>query len=142
LTVESLMVLLAQHLFAQREVVPFRHFKSFEGLDQLHGILAPAKARLLHAELECVHGLEVRVDEAVWRGARWINLFEARRGIFEKLPVRGCVEWAIEYRQIAVDAGKTLDLIAERPQVGRLDDAAIACPFVLLGEAEIEGLIA
>src|SRR4030095_999800 len=71
-----------------------------------------------------------------------IELFEARRGIFEELPVRWSVEWTIEYRERAVDADKTLDLIAERPQVGRLDDPAIACPFVLLGEAEIEGLIA
>jgi hypothetical protein len=69
LTVESLVVLLAQHLFTQRKVVPFRHFESFEGLDQLHGILAPTEARLLHAELERVHGLEVRVNEAVWKGA-------------------------------------------------------------------------
>jgi hypothetical protein len=42
--------------------------------------------------------------------------------------VRWSVEWTIEYREIAVDADKTLDLIAERPQVGRLDDPAVACP--------------
>src|SRR5262249_27295105 len=71
-----------------------------------------------------------------------LMLCGAARGLFEELAVRGFVEWTVEYRQIAVDADKTLDLIAERPQVGRLDDPAVACPFVLLGEAEIEGLIA
>src|SRR5262245_30982481 len=48
---EGLVVLLAQHLVALREVVAFRHLQTFEGFDQLRGVLAAAEARLLHAEL-------------------------------------------------------------------------------------------
>ena len=52
------------------------------------------------------------------------------------------VERALEHRDVAVDANEALDFVAERRQVDRLGDGAIAGPFVLLGEAEVESLVA
>src|SRR6266436_10273 len=46
---EGLVILLAQHLVALREVVPFFHFESLERLDQLHRVFAAAELRFLHA---------------------------------------------------------------------------------------------
>src|SRR5262249_58559540 len=48
---ERLVVLLAEHLVALREVLTFLHLQTFESLDELHGVLAAAEARFLHAEL-------------------------------------------------------------------------------------------
>ena len=49
---EGLVVFLAQHLVALREVVAFLHLEPFERLDQLRRVLAAAELRLLHAELQ------------------------------------------------------------------------------------------
>src|SRR5262245_58139406 len=54
----------------------------------------------------------------------------------------GGIERPFEHRHVAVDADEALDLVAERRQVDRLGDGAVARPLVLLGEAEIESLIA
>ena len=59
------MVLLAQDLVALREVVAFLHLQPFQGLDQLHGVLAAAEAGLLHADLERIHGFIIRLHVAV-----------------------------------------------------------------------------
>ena len=66
---EGLVVLLAERLVALGEVVDSLDLHALERLDQLHGVLAPAEARLLHAELEEVDRLEVRLHVAVGQRA-------------------------------------------------------------------------
>ena len=68
------MVFLAEHLVALREVVAFLHLQAFERLDQLHRVLAALELRLLHAELEGVHRLEVRLHVAVGQRTGRIDL--------------------------------------------------------------------
>jgi hypothetical protein len=53
--------------FFATEVVPFLHLEPFQGLDQLRRILAAAESRLLHSDLEGIHGLVVRLHVAVWQ---------------------------------------------------------------------------
>src|SRR5215468_1890979 len=62
---EGLVILLAQHLVALREVVAFFHFESLERLDQLHRVFAAAELRFLHAELQGINGLVVRLHVTV-----------------------------------------------------------------------------
>src|SRR5262249_14733565 len=62
---EGLVILLAQHLVALREVVTFFHFESLERLAQLHRVFASAALRFLHAELQGINGLIVRLDVTV-----------------------------------------------------------------------------
>src|SRR5262245_56418702 len=62
---EGLVVFLAQYLVALREVVALLHLEPFQRFDQLHRVLAAAEARLLHAELQGVDRLEVRLHVAV-----------------------------------------------------------------------------
>ena len=54
----------------------------------------------------------------------------------------GRVERPFEDRNVAIDADEALDLVAERRQVGRFGDGAVTGPFVLLGQADVEGLVA
>src|SRR5262252_847843 len=56
---KGLVVLLPEGLVALGEVVTLLDLHSFEGLDELHGVITPAEAGLLHAELEEVHRFEV-----------------------------------------------------------------------------------
>jgi hypothetical protein len=65
---EGLVVLLPQRLVALGEVVGFLT-SILQGLDELHGVLAAAEARL-DPELEEVGGLEVGLDVAVGLGTR------------------------------------------------------------------------
>src|SRR5436190_2830026 len=58
---ERLVVFSAQELVALREVVPLLDLHALERLDELHRVLAAAEAGLLDAELQEVHGLEVRL---------------------------------------------------------------------------------
>src|SRR5262249_55566568 len=139
---EGLVIVLAQRLVALREVVSLLELQPFQGLDQLRSVLAAAETGLLHADLEGIHGLEVRLDVAVGQRARWIDLLESGHGVIEEFPVRGRVERRIENRDVAVDAHEPLDLASQRRKVGGLGDGAVARPFVLLGQAEVEGLVA
>src|SRR5262245_60535177 len=59
LTQKRLMVLLAEHLVALREIIALLHFQAFERCDQFVRVLAAAELGLLHPDLERVHGLVV-----------------------------------------------------------------------------------
>src|SRR5207247_4901130 len=59
-----------------------------------------------------------------------------------ELLMAGGVERRIEDRDVAIDADEALDLVAERGKIGGLGDSAVARPFVLPGQAEIERLVA
>src|SRR5262249_21077437 len=76
LTQEGLVILLAQYLVALREVVTFLHLEPFQRLDQLHRVLAAAEFRFLHAELEGVDRLVIRLHVAVGQRTRGIDLLE------------------------------------------------------------------
>ena len=106
------------------------------------GVLAALELRLLHADLERVHRLVVRLHVAVGQRAGRIDLLQPRLGLVEELLVVRRVERRVEHRDVAVDADEAVDLVAERRQVGRFRDRAVAGPLVLLGQAEIEGLVA
>src|SRR5262245_40339876 len=67
---EGLVVFLPERLVALGEVVALLDLHPFQRLDQLHRVLTPAEARLLHAELEEVDRLEVRLHVAVGQRAR------------------------------------------------------------------------
>src|SRR5215469_6663952 len=58
---EGLVILLAQHLVALREVVAFFHFESLERLDQLHLVFAPAELRFLQPDLKEIMALVFRL---------------------------------------------------------------------------------
>src|SRR5262245_37286366 len=66
---EGLVVLLAQRLVALRKVVTLLHLEAFQRLDQLHRVLAPSEPGLLHADLQGVHALEVRLHVAIGQRA-------------------------------------------------------------------------
>ena len=140
---ERLVVLLAQHLVALREVVAFLHLQAFEGLDQLHRVGAALELRLLHADLEGVHGLVVRLHVAVGQRTRTgRSAFSRFTASSKNFLCARRIERRVEHRDVAVDADEAFDLVAERRQVGRLGDGAVAGPLVLLGHAEVEGLVA
>src|ERR1043166_7007607 len=65
---ERLVVLFPHGLVALREVVAFLHLQALEGFDELHRVLAASEAALLHADLERVHRLEVRLHVAIRQG--------------------------------------------------------------------------
>src|SRR5262245_50242214 len=95
---ERLVVLLANHLVALREIVAFLHFQTFEGLDQLHGVLPALELGFFHAELEGIHGLEVRLHVAIGQRTRWIDGLEPLDGLVEELLVGGRVERRVKHR--------------------------------------------
>src|SRR6266446_1562998 len=139
---ERLVILLAEHLVALREVVAFLHLQAFERLDQLHGVLAAAEARFLHAELQGIHRLIVRLHVAVGQRTGGIDLLEADAGVFQEPLMCRRIERTLENRNVSIDADEAFDLVAERRQVGRLGDGAVSGPFVLPGQTEIVCLIA
>src|SRR6266446_2839096 len=139
---ERLVILLAEHLVALREVVAFLHLQAFERLDQLHGVLAAAEARFLHAELHGIHGLVVRLYVAIGQRTGGIDLPEPHARLFQELLVRRRVERTFENRKVAIDADEALDLVAERGQVGGFRNRAVSGPLVFSGQTEIERLIA
>ena len=120
---ERLVILLAQHLVALREVVAFLHLEPLQGLDQLHGVLAAFEARLLHADLEGVHGLVVRLHVAVRQRPGRVDLLQTHHRIVEELLVVRGVERGIHHRHIAVDADEAFDLA---PSAGKVVDSAMA----------------
>src|SRR5262245_6735406 len=134
---ERLVVFLAERLVALGEVVALLDLHPFEGLDELHRVLAPAEARLLDSQFQEVHGLEVRLDVAVRQRAGRVDLLEGRDGLVEELLVVGRVERRVHDGHVAVDPDEPLDLLAERRQVGRLGDGAVAGILVLLGQPEV-----
>src|SRR5579885_3446298 len=138
---EGLVVVLAQGLVALREVLALLDLETLERLDQLHGVLAVVELRLLHGDLHRVERLVVRLHVFVGTRARWIDLDQALLGLFVELFVGRRVERPLEDRNVTVDGGEALDLVALRRQVGRLGDRAVAGHLVLLAEAEIVGLV-
>ena len=138
---ERLVVLLAQHLVAGREVGALLHLEPFEGGDQLVAVVAALEAGFLDAELDGVHRLEIRLDIAVGQRARQSDLLQPVDRLVEEGVQIGRVERRVEYRHIAVDADKPLDLVAERRQLARYGDRAVAGAFVFLGKAEIIALV-
>src|SRR5262245_45337081 len=56
--------------------------------------------------------------------------------------MRRRVEHPCQHRDVTVDSDKALDLVAERRQVGGFRDRAVSGPLILLGQSEIEGLVA
>src|SRR5262245_19652788 len=137
---ERLMVFLPERLVALGEVVALLDLHAFQRLDQLHRVLAPLEARLLHAELEEVDGLEVVLDVAVRQRARGVDLLQAHDGLVVELLVVGRVERRIHHGDVPIDPDEALDLLSEGRQVRRLGDGAVARELVLLGEAEVVGL--
>src|SRR5216683_74621 len=73
---EGLVIVLAERLVALGEVVARLDLQALERLDQLRAVLAPLEARLLDAELEEVHRLEVGLHVAVGERPRGIDLLE------------------------------------------------------------------
>src|SRR5258708_5983271 len=139
---ERLMVLLAEHLVALREVVAFLHLQAFERLDELHRVVAAAEARFLHADLYGIHRFIIRLHVAVGRWTSGIDHLEADTCLFQELLVRGRVERTFENRKVAIDADEALDFVAERRQIGRFRDGAVSGPLVLPGQTEIVDLVA
>src|SRR5215510_8771328 len=134
---ERLVIFLPDRLVALREIVAFLHFQAFQGLDQIVGVLAAAEAGLLHAELQEVHRLEVRLHVAVRQRARWVDLLELDDGLIEELLVVRRVQRRVHHRDVPVDADEALDLLPQRRQMRRLRDGAVAGVLVLLRQAEI-----
>src|ERR1700730_2162483 len=62
---EGLVILFAHHLFAGRKVIAQGHAQPFERVDQPLRVLATAEAALLHAELQAIDRLVVRLHIAV-----------------------------------------------------------------------------
>src|SRR6266850_7046350 len=134
---ERLVVFLPDRLVALREIVAFLDLHPLQGLDQVHRVFPAAEPRLLHAELQEVHRLEVRLHVAVRQRARRIDLLEGRDRLVEELLVMRRVQRRVHHRDVAVDADEPLDLLAQRRQVGRLRDGAVAGILVLLGQTEV-----
>src|SRR5262249_35718027 len=139
---EGLVVVLPEGLVALPEVRAFLPLQAFQRLDELHRVLAALEARLLDAELERVQRLVVRLDVAVRQRSRGVDLLEAGHRLVHELLVVRRVERSLQHRQVAVGAHEALDLGAQSGQVRRLGDGAVAGPLVLLGEAEVERLVA
>src|SRR5262245_44840637 len=106
---EGLVVLLPQGLVALREVGALLDVHSFQGLDELHGVLAPAEAGLLHAELEEVHRFVVGLHVPIWQRARGVDLLEPRARVVEELLVSGRVERRVHHGDVPVDAHEAFD---------------------------------
>ena len=138
---EGLMVLGAQVLVALREVVAFLHVETFEGLDEVHRVLAALELRLLDAELEAVHRLEVRLDVAVGQRVVGRDRLQRRQRVLVEFLVVGRIERPLEHRDVAVDADEAVDLVAERRQARGHRHRAVAGDLVFLGEAEVVALV-
>src|SRR5574341_2074596 len=137
---ERLVVLLAEELVPLREVVALLHLQALERLDELHRVLAPAEARLLHADLEGVYALEVRLHVAVRRRAARVDGLEPGQGVVEEPLVVRRVQYALQHRHVAVDAHEALALGADRRQAGGHRHRPVAGEPVLLREPEVEAL--
>src|SRR5678815_1705344 len=137
---EGLMILLAEGLVPLREVVALLHLEPFEGLDELHGVLAAPEPGLLHADPEGIDALEVRLHVAVRKRPGRVDLLEAGRRILEEVLVERGVEHAFEDGNIPVDADEALTLAAQGGNIDGNRDRPVAGELVLLGEAEIEAL--
>src|SRR5438094_537845 len=114
---------------------------ALERLDELHRILTSTESRLLDAELEEVHRLEVGLHVAVGIGARGIHLLEQDLRFLEELLVVRRVERLGKYGDVAVDPDEALDLVAERREMRRLGDGAVARVLAVPEQSEIEGLV-
>src|SRR5262245_33824359 len=134
---ERLMVFLPDRLVTLREVVTLLDVHALQGLDQIVRVLTAAEPGLLHAELQEVHRLEVRLDVAVRQRAGRIDLLELDHGLVEELLVVRRVQRWVHHRDVAVDAHEPFDLLPERRQVRGFGDGAVAGVLVLLGEAEV-----
>ena len=137
---EGLVILLAQRLVPLREVVALLHLEASSSLDELHRVLAAAEAGLLHADLEGIDALVVRLHVAVRKRAGRVDLLQAGRRVLEEVLVGRGVEHAFEDGDIPVDADEAVTLAAEGGHVHGDRDRPVAGDLVLLAEAEIEAL--
>ena len=71
---EGLVVFLAERLVALREIGARLQLETFERLDELHGVVAALELRLLHADLERVERLEVRLHVFIGQRTGRIDL--------------------------------------------------------------------
>src|SRR5207247_3213162 len=123
-----------------REVGALLHLETFQRRDQLVAVFAALEARFLDPDLDGVHRLVIRLDIAVGERTAKPGLLEAvDRLVQEGMKMRR-VERRVEHRHITVDPDKTLDLVAERRQLSRDGDRAVAGEFVFLEEAQIVAL--
>src|SRR6266446_6538955 len=139
---EGLVVFLAQRFVALREIIPFLHLQAFECRDQFGCVVAALEARLLDAELQRVHRLEVGLNITIGDRRGRVDGLEPGHGLIEEPLVPRRVERRFEQRHIPVDADKPFDLVAERGQVRRLRHGTVAGKFVFSGQAQIVGLVA
>src|SRR3989442_10794971 len=95
---ERLVVLFPHGLVALWGVVAFLHLPALESFDELHRVLVASEAALLHADLERVHRLEVRLHVAIRQGARRVDLLERRHRLVEELLVRRRVQRRVQPR--------------------------------------------
>src|SRR6185503_1377311 len=95
---EGLMIFLAERLVALREVVALLHLQPFERFDQLHRVLAATELALLHADLERVHSLVVRLCVAIGIRVAGVDLRQALLGFVEELVERRRIKRAGEDR--------------------------------------------
>src|SRR5262245_21828385 len=137
---ERLVVLPAQGLVALGEVVPLLHLQAFQGFDELHRVLAAPESGLLHAHLEGVDALEIRLHVAVGERAARIDLLEPRRRVLEERLVGRRIERALEHGNVAVDADEAVALAADGGEGRRHRDRPIAGDPIFLAEAEIVAL--
>src|SRR5258705_11052443 len=92
---ERLMILLAEGLVALREVVALLHLEAFEGLDELHGVLAALEPGLLYADLEGIDALVVRLHVAIRKRPARVDLLEAGRPALGEVLWEGGVDGAL-----------------------------------------------
>src|SRR5262245_26949346 len=78
---EGLVVVTPDRLVALREIVALLDLEALQGCDELGRVLTALEAGLLDAQLHEVHGLEVRLHEAVGKRAARIDLLEGDDGL-------------------------------------------------------------
>ena len=100
------------------KVVTQFHLQTLERLDELHRVFTAAEFRLLHADLERIHRLEVRLHIAIGQRTRWVDLRQPYFRFVEKFLVLRRIEGAILNWDVPVDSDEAFDLIAERGKIG------------------------
>src|SRR5262249_36743504 len=83
-----------------------------------------------------------RLHIAIGQRTSGIDLLEPNAGLFQEFLVCRRIEWTFKKRKVAIDADKTLNLIAERRQIGGFRNGAVSGPLVFSGQTEIERLVA
>src|SRR6266850_7517266 len=89
---ERLVIFFAQRFVALREIVAFLHLQAFECRDQFGCVVAALEARLLDAELERVHRLEVGLNITIGDRRGRVDRLEPGHGLIEEPLVPRRVE--------------------------------------------------